>query len=204
MLIEHQGRRPAIDPTAYVAPTAAVCGDVTIGPRTHVAFGAVIAADGAPVRIGAQCVVRENVVIRSTAEPRHEVVIGDCVFVAAFSALYGCTVEDEAFLATGAKVFHGARIGRQSEVRIDAIVHLGSVLPPSTLVPIKWVAVGDPAQVLSPDRHDEIDSILSGMDFPRVVDGLEGLEGAGADVDMREMSRRVTAGLTAHRDDRVL
>lgn len=52
MLIEHQSKRPNIDPTAYVAPTAVICGDVAIGPHTHVLFGAVIEAHGAPVRIG--------------------------------------------------------------------------------------------------------------------------------------------------------
>src|SRR5688500_6473113 len=67
MLIEHQSKRPNIHPTAYVAPTAVICGDVTIGPHTHVSFGAVIEAHGAPVRIGAQCVVRENLNTRSTS-----------------------------------------------------------------------------------------------------------------------------------------
>jgi carbonic anhydrase/acetyltransferase-like protein (isoleucine patch superfamily) len=65
MLIEHQSKRPNVDPTAYVASTAVICGDVTIGPRTHVSFGTVIEAHGAPVRIGAQCVVRENLSRRS-------------------------------------------------------------------------------------------------------------------------------------------
>ncbi|WP_292393852.1 alpha/beta fold hydrolase [Mesorhizobium sp.] len=53
MLIEHQSKRPNMDPTAYVSPTAVICGDVAIGPRTHISFGAVIEAHGAPVRIGA-------------------------------------------------------------------------------------------------------------------------------------------------------
>ena len=69
----------------------------------------------------------------------------------------------------GVNLFQGARVGRRTEVRIDGIVHVGSVLPPSSLVPIKWIAVGDPAQLISPDQHEEIDKVLGGMQFPRRV-----------------------------------
>jgi carbonic anhydrase/acetyltransferase-like protein (isoleucine patch superfamily) len=200
MLIEHQGQRPSIDPTAYVAPTAVICGDVTIGPRTHVSYGAVIEAHGAPVRIGAQCVVRENLNIRSTSQDAVE--IGDYVLIGPHSSLKGCTVEDECFLATGVKIFQGARVGRRTEVRIDGVVHVRSVLPPNSLVPIKWVAVGDPAQLFPPDKYEEVNAILSRMDFPQQVYGLERQSGRGVDIDMKELTRRVTIGLADHRNDR--
>ncbi|NRQ40711.1 gamma carbonic anhydrase family protein [Nonomuraea sp. NN258] len=203
MLIEHQGKRPTIDPTAHVAPTAVVCGNVTIGPRTHVSYGAVIESHGEPVRIGAQCVVRENLNIRSTS--RDAVEIGDHVLIGPHSSLKGCTIEDECFLATGVRIYQGARVGARSEVRIDGIVHVGSVLPPDSLVPIKWVAVGDPARFFPPDQHEEIDAILSRMDFAQQVYGLERQSGgSGVDMDMRELSRRETTGLADHRDDREL
>lgn len=202
MLIEHQGKLPSIDPTAYVAPTAVVCGDVRIGPRTHVSFGAVIESHGAPVRIGAQCVIRENLNIRSTS--RDAVTIGDHVLVGPHASLKGCTIEDQSFLATGARVYQGARVGERTEVRIDGVVHVGSVLPPRSLVPIKWVAVGDPAQILPPEKHDEIDEILGGMDFAHQVYGIEQLPGDGVDMDMVELTRRETDGLSDHRADREL
>lgn len=202
ILIEHRGRQPAIDPTAHVAPTAVICGDVTIGPRTYVSYGAVIEAHGAPVRIGAQCVIRENLNIRSTN--RDAVEIGDYVLIGPQSSLKGCTVANECFLATGVKVYQGARVGRHTEVRIDGIVHVRSVLPPNSLVPIKWVAVGDPARVLPPDEHEEIDSILSRMDFPQQVYGIHRQSGDGVDMDMKELTRRVTTDLADHRDDREL
>jgi carbonic anhydrase/acetyltransferase-like protein (isoleucine patch superfamily) len=202
MLIEHQYKRPNIDPSAYVAPTAVICGDVTIGPRTHVSFGAVIEAHGAPVRIGAQCVIRENLNIRSTS--RNVVEIGDHVLIGPQSSLKGWIVEDECFLATGVKIYQGAVIGRRTEVRIDGIVHVRSVLPPNSLVPIKWLAVGDPAQLFPPDKHEEVDAVLSAMNFPEEVYGLERQPGDGVDMDMREVTRRVTSGLADHRDDREL
>jgi carbonic anhydrase/acetyltransferase-like protein (isoleucine patch superfamily) len=202
MLIEHQGKRPNIHPTAYVAPTAVICGDVTIGPRTHVSFGAVIEAHDTPVRIGAQCVVRENLNIRSTSG--HAVEIGDHVLIGPQSSLKGCIVEDECFLATGVKIYQGAVIGRHTEVRIDGVVHVRSVLPPSSLVPIKWVAVGDPAQLFPPDQHEAADAILAGRNFPEEVYGLERQSGSGVDMDMKEVTRREASGLADHRDDREL
>jgi carbonic anhydrase/acetyltransferase-like protein (isoleucine patch superfamily) len=200
MLIEHQSKRPNIDPTAYVASTAVVCGDVTIGPRTHVSFGAVIEAHGSPVRIGSQCIVRENLNIRSTS--RNAVEIGDHVLIGPQSSLKGCIVGDECFLATGVKIYQGAVIGRRTEVRIDGVVHVRSVLPPNSLVPIKWVAVGDPAQLFPPDKHEDIDAILKGMNFPEEVYGLERQSGSGVDMDMKEVTRRVASGLADHRGDR--
>ncbi|MGV0808563.1 gamma carbonic anhydrase family protein [Mycolicibacterium setense] len=202
MLIEHQGKKPTIDPTAYVAPTAVICGDVTIGPRTHVSYGAVIEAHGTPVRIGAQCVLRENLNIRSTS--RDPVKIGDHVLIGPHSSLKGCTVENECFIATGAKIYQKASVGRRTEVRIDGVVHVRSVLPPASLVPIKWIAVGDPAELLPPDKHREADAVLSRMDFPQEVYGIKRQAAQGVDMDMQELTRRETTALADHRNDREL
>jgi carbonic anhydrase/acetyltransferase-like protein (isoleucine patch superfamily) len=57
MLIEHLGKRPAIDATARIAPTAVICGDVTVGPDTSVGFGAVLTAETGPIVIGRECVI---------------------------------------------------------------------------------------------------------------------------------------------------
>ncbi len=200
MLLEHRGKRPRVDPSAFVAPTAVLCGDVTVGPRTHVAFGAVVVAEGAPVVLGAQCVVREHAVIRGVGD--HPVEVGDCVLIGPHSALNGCTIEEEAFLATGAVIFHGARIGRGAEVRVNGVVHVRSVVAPGATVPIGWVAVGDPARILPPEAHDEIWAVQQPLNFPLVAYGVE--RAADGSVDMREVTRRVTAGLAEHQGDRIL
>jgi carbonic anhydrase/acetyltransferase-like protein (isoleucine patch superfamily) len=108
----------------------------------------VIEAHGAPVHIGTQCVIRENLNIRSTSGDAVE--IGDYVLIGPHSSLKGCTIAAECFLATGVKIYQRARVGRRSEVRVDGVVHVGSVLSLHSLVPIKWVAVGDPAQLFPP------------------------------------------------------
>jgi carbonic anhydrase/acetyltransferase-like protein (isoleucine patch superfamily) len=200
MLVEHQGHRPRVDPTATIAPTAVLCGDVTVGPHSHVAFGAVVVAEGSPVTLGAYVVVRENALIRATAA--HPVRIGDHVLIGPRSALNGCTVEDEVFLATGVTVFHGARIGRRTEVRVNGVVHVASDVPTGVTVPIGWVAVGSPAQILPPDDHEKIWAIQRPLNFPRVAYGLDRLPDGS--VDMRELTRRVCGAGATHRDDLIV
>ena len=68
MLIEHKGSIPEIDSSAYVAPNATICGNVSIGRGTRIMFGACIVAEGAPITIGENCIVMESAVIRSTRE----------------------------------------------------------------------------------------------------------------------------------------
>ena len=116
MLIEHLGKRPVIDFTARIAPTAVICGDVTVGPSTSVGFGAVLTAESGPINVGRECVIMENAVIRGTR--RHPVTVGDHVLVGPGSYLSGCAVRDCVFLATGSRVFNGAIIGARAEVRI--------------------------------------------------------------------------------------
>jgi hypothetical protein len=102
------------------------------------------------------------------------------------------------FLATGTRVFNGARIGKRSEVRINAVVHLRTTLPPETVVPIGWVAVGDPLQVLAPDRHEEIWAAQRELDFPGYVFGLDR---ETPDL-MVQLTERYGRSLARHADDR--
>lgn len=171
MQFEHLGARPRVHPGAVVAPTAVISGDVTIGEGCQVLHGAVLTAEGGPITLGDSVIVMENALIRASAA--HPVHIGSHVLVGPTASLSGATVADEVFLATGTRVFNGARIGERSEVRIGAIVHLRTVLPPESVVPIGWVAVGDPAQMLSPDRHEEIWALQKDLDFPGYVFGLD-------------------------------
>jgi carbonic anhydrase/acetyltransferase-like protein (isoleucine patch superfamily) len=181
---------PRVDSTAVVAPTAVVSGDVTLGTNVVVSFGAVIIGDDGPVEIGSGTVVRENVVLR--AGPHHPVRIGSNVLIGAQSALYGCTVDDEAFLATGVTIFHGAKIGARAEVRIRGVVHVNSVLPGGAVVPIGWVAVGDPAVTFPPSKHKQIWALQQTLDFPGTVYGVDRL--ANGMIDMRLVTERaVTA-----------
>ncbi|HEU4424740.1 MAG TPA: gamma carbonic anhydrase family protein [Pilimelia sp.] len=154
MLIEHRGRGPRVDPTAYVAPTAVLCGDVSVGPDARILFGAVLTAEDGEIHVGARCVVMEHALVRGRAA--HPAVLGDDVLVGPHAHVNGARVGDGCFLATGAALFPGCVVGAGGEVRVHGVVHVNTVLPPGTTVPIGWVAVGDPAEVLPPDQHERI------------------------------------------------
>ena len=196
MRFEHLGASPRIHPTAVVAATAVISGDVEIGPDCQILHGAVITAEGGAITLGENVIVMENALIRATStNPVH---IGDHVLVGPMASLSGATVGDEVFLATGTRVFNGARIGARSEVRINAVVHLRTVLPEETVVPIAWVAVGQPMQLLSPDRHEEIWAAQRELDFPGYVFGLD----RDTPDLMVQLTERYGRGLARHADDR--
>jgi len=197
MLLVHDGKRPSIDPSARIAPNAVLCGDVTVGANCSVGFGAVLTAESGAITIGANCVIMDTAVIRGVR--RSPVRIGDNVLVGPHAYLTGCEVADSAFIATGATVFNGARIGARAEVRINGIVHLRSVLPPDAVVPLGWIAVGDPAEILPPDQHERIWSIQKALDFPRFVFGVE--RPAEGESLMPQVMPRYAASLRRHLKD---
>ncbi len=171
MRFEHLGVEPRIHETAVIAPTAVISGDVTIGPDCQVLHGAVITSEGGPITLGESVIVMENALIRASAtNPVH---IGDHTLVGPMASVSGATIGDEVFLATGTRVFNGARIDARCEVRINAVVHLRTHVPEGTVVPIGWVAVGEPLRVLPPERHEEIWEAQKELDFPGYVFGLD-------------------------------
>jgi carbonic anhydrase/acetyltransferase-like protein (isoleucine patch superfamily) len=171
VLFESRGARPRVDPGALVAASAVVSGDVTIGTGSRIMHGAVVTAEDGPVVIGADVIVLENAVIRGRAG--HPTVIGDSVMIGPHAHLNGCVVGTRSFIATGASLFPGAIVGDGAEVRINAVVQVNTRLPAGAVVPISWVAVGDPAQLFSSDRHDEIWAVQRTLDFVGTVYGVD-------------------------------
>jgi gamma-carbonic anhydrase len=194
MLFEHDGKRPVIADSAYVAPNAVVCGDVRIGRDCRVLFGAVLVADGGPVALGDSCVVTENALIRGRSA--HPAQIGDRVLIGPHAHLDGTTVDSDVFIATGASLFPGSRVETGSEVRINAVVHVNTRLVTGTTVPIGWIAVGDPAELFDPSRHDEYWPVLKELDFPKTLFGA-----SRDDLSMEKMTAIFTELFGRHRED---
>jgi carbonic anhydrase/acetyltransferase-like protein (isoleucine patch superfamily) len=199
MIIQHAGKHPEIDATALIAPDATVCGNVQIGPGARILYGArIIGENGGAIKIGRDCIVMENALLRATA--RHSCNIGDNCLIGPHAHVVGATLEREVFIATAAAIFHGAVLGHGAEVRPHATVHLRTKLPPGSSVPIGWVAVGDPAQILSPDRHDEIWAVQKPLNFPEWVYGY-----ARETPDlMRNITHSLSEALGAHVADSVI
>jgi carbonic anhydrase/acetyltransferase-like protein (isoleucine patch superfamily) len=174
-----------IDPSASVAPSAVVTGDVTIGARSRVLAGAVLNGDLGRVVIGSDVVVMEHALLRGREE--HPVEVGSAVLIGPHTHLNGTTVEDEVFIATGVSMFPGSRAGTRCELRINSVLHVNSHLPPDTVVPIGWTAAGRPAVLFSPDRHEELWRVQEALDFPGTVYGVP------RGTSMREIMRRQCA-----------
>lgn len=159
-----------VDSTAWVAPTAVVTGDVTIGAGSRVLHGAVLNGERGQIVIGADVLIMEQAILRG--RPDSPLVIGDAVLVGPHAHLNGTTIEDEVFIATGVSMFPGSVAGTGSELRINSVLHVNSILAPGTVVPIGWIAAGEPAELFSPDRHDELWAVQEPLDFPGTVYGV--------------------------------
>lgn len=196
MLYEHLGSRPNIHEDAVVAPTAVISGDVEIGADCQILHGAVITSEGGPIVLGENVIVMENAVIRAAASaPVH---IGNHTLIGPGASVSGARIGDEVFLASGTRVFNGARVGDRAEVRINGVVHLRTILPEDAVVPISWVAVGDPVQILPPHEHEKIWASQRELDFPGYVFGVDR---DTPDV-MVQLTERYGRALARHRDDR--
>jgi carbonic anhydrase/acetyltransferase-like protein (isoleucine patch superfamily) len=196
MIIEHRRSRPIVPASAYVAPSAVVCGAVVLGERARVLHGAVLTAEDGEVRVGDDVVIMENALVRGRGG--HPAVLGDAVLIGPHAHVNGATIEDEVFVATGASLFPGSVAETGTELRINSVLHINSRLPARTVVPIGWIAAGDPAELFSPDRHDELWEVQRDLDFPGTVYGVS------RDTSMRTVMARQVEFYGAHRADRVV
>lgn len=79
------------------------------------------------------------------------------------------TVCGEVKIGAHSRVLFGAEIGKNSVVRINGVVHINTGLPAESSVPIGWVAIGDPAEILPPDAHERILQLLGEQNFSKSV-----------------------------------
>ena len=201
--IRHRGFAPSVHPEAYVAPTAVLSGQVSVGAGSCIMHGAVLAAEGGPVRVGAGCVIMANAVLRGTVP--HPLLIGDRVLAGPHAQLTGATIADEAFIAAGAMVGNGAHLGRAASVALGAVVHLGAVVAPQARIPAGWVAVGDPAHAYPPGQAEAIRTALAeaGWSFLPFIFGVNDADGRG-DQLQAALARYTAAMACHHRQDQIL
>jgi carbonic anhydrase/acetyltransferase-like protein (isoleucine patch superfamily) len=172
--VRHRGREPRVHPSAYIAPTATLVGNVVVGPRSRVMYGAVLDAEGSRIEIGEATVICENAVLRASAAAGMEqpVLLGDHVFVGPHATLLGCRVDRCAYLATAATVLQTARLGAGAVVAVGALVHARAVVPDEYFVAPYTVAVGDPLRVLAAGS-DEVPDAIRGVNFAGVAFGID-------------------------------
>jgi carbonic anhydrase/acetyltransferase-like protein (isoleucine patch superfamily) len=202
MLISHRGSTPVVDPSAFVAPNATLVGDVRVGPRARIMYGAVLDAEGSSITVGEACVIAENAVLRAGSDPVWPVSLGDHVFVGPHATVLGATVERCVYLATGAVVLQGATVGSGSCVAVHALVHVRTAVAAEGFVGPGCVAVGE--KIFRPDQVDEITRAIGQLNFAGTAFGTGSTWGSEPGHRTRryeEMAEVRVAEFGAHSDD---
>ena len=138
-IVTFEGAQPSVAADVFLAPSAALIGNVTVGSGASVWFGAVLRGDFDRIEIGAGTSVQDNTVIHCA--PGLPTVVGENVIVGHAAMLEGCTVEDAVVLGMGCIVLQGASVGA------GAMVAAGSVVTEGQSIPRGHLAVGTPARV---------------------------------------------------------
>ncbi len=165
-------QQPRLGDGVFAAESAAIIGDVVIGPESSIWYGTVVRGDVFPIRIGAQCSIQDNSVVHVTGG-KHGTVVGDRVTVGHRAILHGCTIGDECLIGMGAIVMDGVQVGSH------CIVGAGSLVSPGTVIPEGHLALGSPARVVRPLRSGEFEHIrLSAAHYVDLAASYIASEGA--------------------------
>lgn len=139
-LYAFKGQRPTRHPSAWVAPSADVIGDVVLGEDVSVWFGAVIRGDNTTIPIGARSNVQEGAMLHS--DPGSPLTVGEDCTIGHHAILHGCTIGDRVLIGMGATVLNNAVIPDDCLVGAGALVTEGKTFPPRSLI------VGSPAKAV--------------------------------------------------------
>jgi carbonic anhydrase/acetyltransferase-like protein (isoleucine patch superfamily) len=120
VIVELGGVRPTIGDDVWLAPTAVLAGDVRVGDRASIWFGAVLRGDSSSITIGAGTSVQDNAVVHCAKDL--PTVVGDDVVVGHAAMLEGCVIEDGAVVGMGAIVLQRARLGAGSMLAAGAVL----------------------------------------------------------------------------------
>jgi carbonic anhydrase/acetyltransferase-like protein (isoleucine patch superfamily) len=159
-LLPYRGRTPILGEAAFVAQTATVIGNATLGAHASVWFGAVVRADSLAIVLGERTNVQDNAVVHvTTGAPvggrdargvEIGCVLGDDVTVGHAAVVHACTIRDRVLVGIGAIVLDGAVI------ESDVVIAAGSLVTPGTRIPRGSMVMGRPAKVVRP--LDEADA----------------------------------------------
>lgn len=142
---------PTVSPTAWVAPTATLIGQVSVATNAVIMFGAVLRADRAEILVGEGSNLQDNVVVHG--DPGFPAHIGNGVSVGHGATVHGATIGDNCLIGMGATVLNGAVVGAGSLIAAGAVVLEGTEIPPGSLV------AGVPGKVrreLTAEEHEGI------------------------------------------------
>lgn len=139
-LAQHLGRTPDTAQANFVADNATVIGDVTLGPKSSVFYGAVLRGDIARIVLGEGSNIQDNAIVHLADDG--DAIIGNYCTIGHGAIVHACTIGDECLIGMQATILDGAEIGEQSIVGANSLVTNGTKIPPGSLV------MGTPAKVV--------------------------------------------------------
>jgi carbonic anhydrase/acetyltransferase-like protein (isoleucine patch superfamily) len=151
-LYPYRDHRPRLGKRVFIAPTAALAGDIEVGDDVSFWFSAVARADVNFIRVGAGTNVQDGAVLHVN-HGDHPLLIGENVVIGHGVVLHGCTVGDGALIGIGAQVLDGA------VVEAGAQIGAGAVVTPGKVIPAGHLALGIPARPVRPLSRPEVEAI---------------------------------------------
>ncbi|WP_226893359.1 gamma carbonic anhydrase family protein [Nisaea sediminum] len=143
-----RGHTPQIADPAFVAETAALIGDVTVGAESSIWYGAVLRGDDNPIRVGRRSNIQDGTIVHVSSKGQGTM-IGDEVSIGHAAIIHACTLEDGAFVGMGATVMDGA------VVQGGAMVAAGALIAPGKVVRTGQVWMGNPGRHVRDLTEDE-------------------------------------------------
>jgi carbonic anhydrase/acetyltransferase-like protein (isoleucine patch superfamily) len=148
LIVAVADRRPSIDATAWIAPTASIVGAVSLGPGASVWYGAVLRADDDEIVVGRDSNIQDGAVLHP--DPGYACHVGEGVTIGHGAIVHGARVGSGSLVGMGARLLNGANVGERCLVAAGALVPEGFTAPDGSLV------VGVPAKVRRQLDPDEI------------------------------------------------
>ncbi|MCC6471952.1 MAG: gamma carbonic anhydrase family protein [Alphaproteobacteria bacterium] len=149
LILPYKGARPTIGRDVFIAPTATVIGNVTIGDGSNVWFNVLIRGDDHWIKIGERTNLQDGTVVHLSKDSA-PTFIGSDITIGHGAIIHGCTLYDRCMIGIGAIVLDGAM------VETGAIVGAGAVVPPGKRVPAGEMWAGCPAKKARDVRPEEL------------------------------------------------
>ena len=132
MIKDLKDKKTNIHENTFIAETASIVGDVTIGKGSSIWYGSVVRGDMNYIRIGEYTNIQDNATVH--VDSQRPCIIGDYTTVGHNAIIHGCTVGNNCLIGMGAIILNGAVIGDNSIIAAGALITEGAIIPPNSLV----------------------------------------------------------------------
>ena len=173
IILSYRGKTSVIDPSAFIAPSAAVIGDVTVGAGSSIWFGAVVRGDFQPITIGENTNIQENATVHVMCDV--PVCIGNNVLIGHNAVVHCSRIGDNTLIGMGSIVMGYSEIGE------NVVIGAGTFLPQHKKIPSNSLVFGNPAQIVRALRDDEIEALRAaaenyaglGAEYKRIIEEMK-------------------------------